>query len=353
MSLSQPYEFIVQWHLTERCNLRCSHCYQSGEPSEELTLKEKLDVIDEVADTLGGWSRDYGLTVGPSFNITGGEPLLCKDLVAVLGVLKTLDAPVYLLSNGTLVTPEWAEKLKGLEVRGVQVSIEGPLEVHDAIRGPGSFKRAMAGVKNLLEAGHVVTLNTTLSAANSERFPEMAGVAASAGVQRLGFSRLVPSGRGAAMADSMLGAEEVKGLYGRMLSLRQEGLKTVTGDPVAAQMDLKDADVTETGGDVPLGGCSAGVSGITILPDGTLLPCRRLDVPVGNLRTDSLREVWATSELLRALRDRSSYGGACGECPRWDSCRGCRAIAYAHTKCLGHADPLAEDPQCFIYPEDG
>ncbi|UCD34076.1 MAG: SPASM domain-containing protein, partial [Nitrospiraceae bacterium] len=90
------------------------------------------------------------------------------------------------------------------------------------------------------------------------------------------------------------------------------------------------------------------ISGLTILPDGTMVPCRRLPVPIGNITSDSLREVWASSDVLNALRDRSRYKGKCGSCLRWAHCRGCRAIAYACSQSAGKGDVLAPDPQCFI-----
>ncbi len=96
------------------------------------------------------------------------------------------------------------------------------------------------------------------------------------------------------------------------------------------------------------GGCAAGVSGLTIRPDGTMNPCRRLNIPIGNLRKDSIRDIWATSEVLCSLRDKSKYKGKCGKCNRWANCRGCRAIAYAYSQSVGKNDFLAEDPQCFI-----
>jgi AdoMet-dependent heme synthase len=121
----------------------------------------------------------------------------------------------------------------------------------------------------------------------------------------------------------------------------------VTGDPVASQMTAESGSRDQ--GDVPTGGCAAGVSGLTFLPDGTITPCRRLAIPVGNVRTDNLREVWATSDVLNALRDRSRYKGRCGVCSRWADCRGCRAIAYAYSQSRGGEDFLWEDPQCFIH----
>jgi len=84
------------------------------------------------------------------------------------------------------------------------------------------------------------------------------------------------------------------------------------------------------------------------LHDGTITPCRRLSISIGNALRDSLREVWVTSEVLMKLRDKKSYAGKCGMCHRWASCRGCRAIAYAYSCSMGEDNFLSEDPQCFI-----
>jgi radical SAM protein with 4Fe4S-binding SPASM domain len=92
------------------------------------------------------------------------------------------------------------------------------------------------------------------------------------------------------------------------------------------------------------------VSGLTILPNGNVTPCRRLPLSLGNVRRHSLRRIWATSPVLEALRDRSRYKGKCGACTRWARCRGCRAIAYAFSRSRGEADFLADDPQCFLEP---
>ena len=148
------------------------------------------------------------------------------------------------------------------------------------------------------------------------------------------------------MLDKILTAREVKELYKGLSALSVPGLEIVTGDPVAAQMAIEtDRD---PGCATPFGGCAAGVSGLTFLADGTVTPCRRLEIPIGNVREDSLREVWATSEVLALLRDRSKYLGKCGACDRWAGCRGCRAIAYAWSQTHGPGNFLAEDPQCFI-----
>lgn len=337
--------FFVQWHLTETCNLRCRHCYQGGAAGDELSLAEAREVGGEVSAMLGDWAGAYGMEFSPAFTVTGGEPFLRKDIFEILGEISDRGFALHVLTNGTLIDRQRAAKLAALGVRGVQVSVEGPERVHERIRGAGSFERAFKGIENLLAEGIRVTVNATLWSLNAGTASELAELAARRGVQRFGFSRLVPCGSGRALLDGMLAAEKVREIYTNLLSLGGGGIEVVTGDPLAAQMGLRaDADLGRT----PLGGCAAGLSGLTLLPDGTIVPCRRLPIPIGNIRRDSLREVWASSDVLSALRDRARYGGKCGCCPRWAACRGCRAIAYAYTHARGEADYLAEDPQCFI-----
>ena len=116
---------------------------------------------------------------------------------------------------------------------------------------------------------------------------------------------------------------------------------------MAAQMGTP-APAADEAESFPCGGCAAGVAGLTILADGAVVPCRRLNLPLGMAGRDSLREIWAASPVLEALRDKSRYQGKCGACARWADCRGCRAIAYEYAKSHGNPDFLAPDPQCFI-----
>ena len=348
MSVTQPQDFFVQLHLTERCNLRCRHCYQSGTRNQELSLAEIRNVAVEVSEMLDTWTDSYDVPFSPSFNITGGEPFLREDIFEVLQEVGDRGFELYLLSNGILIDKKKAQRLAELRVRGVQVSIEGPERIHEEIRGGGSFSSSLKGVRHLLDAGLTVTLNVTLSDINADYFMDMVKLSSSLGVQKLGFSRLVPSGRGSGLLNNMLKKEKVGELYHSIDSLNPEGLQIVTGDPVASQMSDNHKDDS---GSFPTGGCAAGISGFTILPDGTVTPCRRLPISIGNVRKDGLREIWATSRVLESLRDKSSYKGKCGDCHRWASCRGCRAIAYAYSRSKGENDFLAEDPQCFIANE--
>ena len=348
MPIIKGYEFFIQWHLTERCNLRCTHCYQEAAPGgKELSFPEVVAVIEETAEMLAAWRDAYGIAFSPSFHVTGGEPLLHRDLPAILAEMKKRQFAVYLLSNGTLITKSWADRLMALGVDGVQVSLEGPGAIHEDIRGPESFAAALTGAQNLVAAGIKVIFNTTLSRLNAPFFPDLVPLSKSLGVQELGFARLVPSGRGEALLDQMLSPGELLTFYQDILSLKVNGLDVGSGDPLAHQKSVAEVPADDSSPPFPGGGCAAGVSGLTLLPDGTVLPCRRLPIPLGNVHRDRLREIWATSPVLEALRNKSRYSGRCGSCKRWAQCRGCRAIAYASSKAQGSPDFLAADPQCF------
>jgi radical SAM protein with 4Fe4S-binding SPASM domain len=354
MPIANDFDFFIQLHITERCNLKCKHCYQTGGRQHEMTLAEIRALISEASAMLKDWTKTYDIGFSPGVNITGGEPFLRHDIFEILNEFMEAGFETHLLSNGTLITSDKAKVLGGLGVKGVQISIEGPEEIHEGIRGMGSFFLSLNGIKHLLNAGIEVTMNTTLSEANAAYFMDIVKLAYYMGVQKLGFSRLVPSGRGAAMLDKMLKAEQISQLYEEIFSLNTSGFTIVTGDPVASQMKdvANEAPLNHTfSGIIPSGGCAAGVSGLTILPDGTVMPCRRLPVPIGNVRTDSLREIWATSDVLNLLRVKSKYSGKCAKCGRWSMCRGCRAIAYAYSQAKGENNFLAEDPQCFIISE--
>ena len=302
MPSNNSFDFLIQWHLTEKCNLRCLHCYQTGLDQDELSPEEVKDTIEEILDTLNSWSTAYGLDFSPSVNITGGEPLSRKDLFDVLTSFIDGGFDAFLLTNGTLIDNEKANRLARIGVKGVQVSIEGPEDVHDAIRGKGSYSASLKGIRSLVNAGLEVSINATLSRLNSEHLTGMVGLATRLGVKKLGFSRLVPSGRGSSLSGEMLETGKVRDLYEKIFSIVPEnGLEIVTGDPVASQFRNNSKDVDRE--DIPLGGCAAGVSGLTIMPDGTVVPCRRLPVPLGNVRKDSLREIWSSSKVLNDLRN--------------------------------------------------
>jgi radical SAM protein with 4Fe4S-binding SPASM domain len=348
MQSDHPFDFFFQWHLTERCNLHCLHCYQEKGLFEELTFPEIKETLGEISLMLEDWAKTYGLTFQTSINVTGGEPFLRPDLLLILEEMIQQGYDLYLLSNGTLLDRDKARRLSRLPVRGVQISLEGLEKTHEALRGKGSFAGALKGIGYLVEAGIPVTINTTLSEINRGEFLELIPLAHSLGAQRLGFSRLIPAGQGALLSSNLLKPDQLRDLYQEIQALTPEGLELVSGDPLYRQ--LESGPVEEDLGDIPQGGCAAGVSGLTLMADGTVTPCRRLPIPIGNVRRDSLRELWSGSPVLERLRDKNSYQGKCGRCRRWAACRGCRALAYALSRTGGLPRLVAEDPQCFLEP---
>jgi radical SAM protein with 4Fe4S-binding SPASM domain len=330
--LSKEYDFFIQWHLTEKCNLRCSHCYQSETCNDELSFNEIKAVIAEVSDMLNAWTADHGISFSRTINVTGGEPFLRPDFFRILEEIRNYGFEIYVLSNGTLIDREKAYMLSKIGISGIQISIEGPESLHDIIRGKGSYDQSVKGVQHLLDSCIDVTLNMTLSNMNYNYLKEMISIAENMGVQKLGFSRLVPTGRGKQFIGEMIDTDKIKELYDSLRVTDVKGLDIVTGDPVASQNAFR---TNENLGYTAYGGCAAGISGLTLRPDGTINPCRRLSIPIG--------------DVLNQLRDKKQYNEKCRTCKRWAGCRGCRAIAYAYSQSRGGNDFLAEDPQCFMH----
>ena len=343
-----PFDFFVQFHLTERCNLACRHCYQ-GAPVLEMDYGEICGAIADVKTAIEGWAKDYAMNVSPSLHFTGGEPLLRDDLFPILRHARGCGFSVSLMSNGTMIDRAVAEQLKAAEVADVQISLDGLESVHNSLRGNGSFRSAVEGIASLVGEGIDTNINLTVSRLNMNQAGDLVALADELGVSAIAFSRLVPSGRGKQLADLLLTKEEVAAFYDGLRRYRDKTRVTVTSrDPLAAIADL-DGDITQT--DLPVGGCAAGMFGVTIAADGTVMPCRRMDLPIGNVKNDRFRDLWADSPVLWQLRTRQEYHGGCDTCHYWPVCRGCRAIALASARANGSDDYLGPDPQCpYIQP---
>ena len=342
---TKTFDFFIQWHLTERCNLRCRHCYQQRRKPREMSIDELKPHIDGATEMLEAWEKEYDISLSPSIHFTGGEPFLYKGLWDVITHARQSGYKVAILTNGCLITEEDARKASAIGIADVQVSLEGPPEIHDSIRGPGSFAAATKGARLLIDEGNCVSANMTLSRLNIDSIEETVKIAEADGFSGIGFSRLVPCGSGESLLDILLTAQEIKTGYQRALALNSPSFEVASGDPLAGVL-LRFKPSPES--ELALSGCSAGFSGVTITSDGSVMPCRRIGLKIGNLRKTSLRQIWSTSKVLWRLRQRESYKGECGKCSLWPSCRGCRAVAYAYSKSRGAPDLFADDPQCWM-----
>jgi radical SAM protein with 4Fe4S-binding SPASM domain len=343
-SATKTFEFFIQWHLTERCNLRCYHCYQGDRHIQEMTLDEVKREIDGATEMFQAWESEHGISVSPSIHFTGGEPFLYAGLWDLVLYARRRYG-VALMSNGCLITNDDAKRASTLGISDIQISLEGPPDLHDSIRGRGSYMAATKGVETLVKCGNRVSANVTLSRLNVDQIEETAEIGRAMGFYGIGFSRMVPCGRGKALTDQLLTPQELKGAYQRILSLNTPSFEVVSGDPLAGT--LLESKIP-SGCNLSLAGCSAGFSGITITSDGSVMPCRRIGLVAGNVKRKSLRSIWASSRLLWRLRERKNYNGRCGQCALWPSCRGCRAVAYAYSANQGKPNLFADDPQCWV-----
>ena len=165
--LNATDEFYFQWHITERCNKHCRHCYQNGHPINDLPLADLQLVLSRMEEALIKWDRKGSLS------FTGGEPLVRKkELFSLMEqVDQTPSFEFYdLLTNGSLISDEVAIALKNQsKLRRVQVSLEGATpETNDAIRGDGSYAETLTSIRTMKRHGLTVSVMCTVSKINYE-----------------------------------------------------------------------------------------------------------------------------------------------------------------------------------------
>ena len=314
-----------------------------------MLYEEIGKAIDRFAGVIQYWAAYYKVEVSPSIHFTGGEPFLRDDLFDLLRHARRRGFEVSVLSNGTLITSDIARQARKAEVKDIQVSLDGMEAVHDSIRGKGAFRKALAGIRNLVTEGIDTNISMTVSTLNYAEVDPLVQFAGESGISTVGFSRLVPCGRGKGLNEYLLTPEQLFGLS-QKLAKSGDGNRVaiVSRDPLMNMANIIEGTaVPQT--EFPIGGCAAGVFGVTITSDGTIMPCRRMDLPVGNIRTDDFRHLWAESPVFASLRDRQCYNSNCRTCRYWAICRGCRAIALANARSRGREDYLSPDPQCAHY----
>ena len=329
-------EFYFQWHITEKCNLRCKHCYHSNYTSaSELSLSELIFIADKIDSTLRKWDKNGTLS------ITGGEPFVVMDklfpLLKHINALETINH-FDLLTNGSLLEEAILLELKEFKkLRRVQVSLEaGNQDLNDQIRGNGSFDKTLSAIRLLKQNDFQVAVMMTISHMNKNEIEPLIELLKKERVDIFSAERFIPEGAGADLKDELLTAEEVRDAFQRIYStaMKEDKIRILLYRPLFALLDGNDPTVGAL--------CSVGNNALTIMHDGTIYPCRRLPIPIGNALTDSFYKVWYTSEILWNVRNQEKIKGKCTNCDFVPVCRGCRAMAYALT-----GDYLAEDPQCW------
>ncbi|HEX9261896.1 MAG TPA: radical SAM protein, partial [Candidatus Bathyarchaeia archaeon] len=345
---------VVSWNVTRKCNLKCSHCYINATKEEfrgELTTEEAKRLMNQLSEV----SK-------PLLILSGGEPMLREDIYELIRYGANKGFRMGLGSNGTLINGTVAKKLKNAGLKTVSISLDSSIpEKHDQFRGlENSWKKAVKAIKALKRNGVLVQVNTTLTQQNHSEIDEIMSLAEQLGVENFHLFFLVPTGRGAKIADIS------PTMYENMIktTFAKSRKHRLNIKPSCAPQFMRIAK--DMGLDMRqwIRGCIAGLYYCRIFPNGDITPCPYLPVKLGNIREKKFSEIWFESNVFKDLRDSDKLRGKCGACKYRRLCGGCRARAYGlssdfidycgdlHEPTELNGDYLAEDPWCVYQPEE-
>ncbi len=325
---------IVVWNITNRCNLRCLHCYASANVDvDELKTEECFEIIDKLAKFRV-----------PLILFSGGEPLLRKDIFEIAEYAKKSGIKCVLSTNGTLIDDDLVHNLEVFNYVGV--SLDGIGAVNDKFRGvKGAFDRA---IKGLLLANEIVLsgVRFTITKHNAKELEKVLKLARENEIPRFCMYHLVPSGR-AGFSDDISNKERRKIIDFLIKEAEKEGVEILTvdnpADGVYVYLKTRDESVLEflkyRGSD------SSGIRLACIDHNGHVHPNQFWwDYDLGNVLEKDFEEIWLGSDpLLKKLREKTKYlKGKCGVCRFKEFCGGFRVRAYRY------GDLWGEDPSCYL-----
>ena len=319
--------FVLQWHISESCNLKCLHCYQEGHLPVSLNSEQLLDILNQYRHLL----RELG-TKG-HINITGGEPLCSPHFFKLLEEFKT-DRDLYsfsILTNGTLITDEIAKKIASYGPEYVQVSLEGGKKTNDYIRGKGVYTRVARAVKLLKKYNIYVSLSFTATALNYKELPKVVKFAKKYGVDTVWSDRYIPlnTQKDNLSMDKEQTKEYLDIITKASFELRRQGCKTEVALYRALQF-LKTNNLPYS--------CTAGKTLLTVMENGDLVPCRRMPIVVGNLLENNMLDLYENSNIMKMLR-RDTTPDDCEDCDYSAFCKGgLKCLTYAIYGDLNHKD---------------
>jgi mycofactocin radical SAM maturase len=318
--LSAPVN--VTWEVTLACNLACTHCLSdSGEAAaNELSTKEALDLVEQLHKA-GVFQVNFG----------GGEPFIRPDFEEILSACHQRGMVTCISSNGTLFTPKLVGRLVKSGLVMVQISLDGAnKKTCDAIRGDGTFDKAIEALTMLGKSSIPASINTVLTSYNAEEIPAVYQLADDLGVT-LRVSRFRPSGRGVENWQEL--RPSAKQLLDFSAWLGSSG-DVRTGDSF---FSLTSQERQGLG----LNLCGAAKLTCCIDPSGNVYPCAFLQMEqflAGSLRKEPFQKTWLGAEVFSSLRGLRIH--SCEECHRFDHCHGgCPAVAYHIGKGVDGGDP--------------
>jgi len=359
LQFSQDKKPVVVWNVGQRCNLRCVHCYAHSRDLDytgELNHEEGLRLIDDLAS--------FG---APVLLFSGGEPLMHPRILELIGYAREKGMRAVISTNGTLITPELAAKLKQFGLSYVGISLDGLEETNDRFRGmKGAFAAALAGVRHCREADIKVGLRFTMNRKNVHDLNGIFDLLYEEKIPRICFYHLVYAGRGTKLVADALSAEEsrqaVDLIIDRTAQMHRDGFhaEVLTVDnhcdgPYLYQRLLREG--SERADDVlellkMNGGNSSGIGIGCVSWDGEVYADQFWrHHSFGNVRERPFSEIWTdrTEPLMDGLKDRKQrLTGRCAQCKWLDICNGnFRVRAEAVT-----GDVWAPDPACYLTDEE-
>jgi len=295
------------FELTWRCNFRCIHCYQYTQSCSELTTDEAKDIIAQLAD------------MGCLFlSFTGGEPLLRDDFWEIAEYAREKTFALTLQTNGFLLSPELIKRIRELSFLDVDLSLLGATpRTHDAIVGRrGSFEKVVQAIGLLRKNGVAVNVKVTLLKQNFPEMEEMKALVEDLDARLVMSPLIFPMRRGKSVDDMRINDEEMRAYYRTMIPLDE--------------LENEEERAEEVGSLT----CQTGKTYCCINPEGKVYPCIMLPVVVGDLRKNSLTEIWYThpSPILERIRSiDASDLIKCPECSLASKCNRCSALSYLET----------------------
>jgi radical SAM protein with 4Fe4S-binding SPASM domain len=271
----------IYFHLTRRCNLRCIYCYiAAGETKEaELSTDEIIEILSDV------------IKLNPKKLVfTGGEPLCRQDIVDLACKFKNIDENnriwLYMNTNGTLITRDIAPKIVQV-FDEIRLSLDGPKDINDALRGEGTFDAVMQAIDYLQEVGGDPTISITINSKNIASLKDfMSFLLRVKWIHNIHLAPFKLSGRGKQYQELLCPQEDAERVVAEFwrehfgFSPRQEARNRPTMN------------------------CGVGKY-LTVYPDGSVYPCHLLALPefcVGNVRDKGLFETFSQSELMKKMR---------------------------------------------------
>ena len=346
-------EFIpkwVAWETTQKCNLKCVHCRCSSDLTSsegDFTTDEGKKLLTEIAD----YSK-------PVVVLSGGEPLMRKDIFELASFGTSLGLRMCMATNGALVTDEVCAKMKEADIKMVSLSLDGSTaEVHDNFRQcPGAFEGVMRAAEKFRNNGIKFLVNSSFTKRNQGDIANTFKVAKSLGATAWYMFMIVPTGRGEEIMSELISKEDYEEIlewHYQQEKLEGDILMRPTCAPhyyrIVPQRAKEEGTKFErrsltfsTGGGK---GCIAAQTICLIDCWGNVKPCSYFHRTAGNVKQIPFREIWENSEIFKDLRNFKAYKGKCGECEFINVCGGCRARADAV-----YGDYMAEEPFCNYVP---